>query len=136
VSFLLDTNVLSEGLRVRSDQRVDAFLMALRPEVQFISVLSVGEIRLGVQKLSSGKRKTKLEHWLDRDIVGGSAKQLLPVTVAVCERWAALRVQAGRSLPVIDSLIAATALHHGLTLATRNTKDFAGLGLKLVDPFA
>jgi len=136
LSFLIDTNVVSEGLRLKPDRRVDSFLMALKPNEQFYSVLSVGEIRLGIEKLPASKRKIKLANWLDSDLRLNADGQILPVTVAICERWALMRVQANRTLPVIDSLIAASALHHGFTLATRNTKDFAGLGLKLVDPFA
>ena len=136
MSILLDTNVLSEGVRLRPDKRVDAFLTALNPAEQFVSVLSVGEIRFGIERLPAGKRRARLEHWLDHELRHDAAGQILPVTAAICDRWARMRVQARRTLPVLDSLIAATALHHGLDFATRNTKDFVGLGLRLLDPFA
>ena len=133
---LLDTNVLSEAVRPRPSPAVAAWFQSVPSDDQFLSVLSVGELRYGALKLKEGVQKTRLTEWIENDILGAKASGILPVNQAVIERWAQLRAITPRTLPAIDGLIAATALAHGLALATRNVRDFEGLGLRLVDPFA
>ena len=133
---LLDTNVLSEAVRPRPSPAVVAWFKSVPSDDQFLSVLSVGELRYGALKLKEGVQKTRLTEWIENDILGAKASGILPVNQAVIERWAQLRAITPRTLPAIDGLIAATALAHGLALATRNVRDFEGLGLRLVDPFA
>ena len=136
MSFIIDTNILSEGMRAKPSARVAAWLQSIPTADQYFSTLSVGEIRYGLARMNSGQRRDTLLHWLEHDLKLKHQSRILPVTLGVAERWGRLKWEARRTLPVADSLIAATALHHGFTLATRNTKDFSGLGLKLVDPFA
>ena len=103
----------------------------------FASVLTLAEIRRGIELLPLGRRRTQLEQW-QKEVVASFEKRLLPVTKAIADRWAALSAQAQRKrtpLSNIDGLIAATALEHGLTLATRNVKDFAGLGVTIFNPW-
>ena len=136
MSLLLDTNVIFELMRKTPNQRVVSFVSGIAKSDLFGSVLSIGEIRFGIERLAAGSRRDRLKKIVEDELLAVKRAQLLPVSLEVAERWAKLKADAGRSLPVADSLIAATALHHGLTLATRNVKDFAGLGLVLVDPFA
>jgi predicted nucleic acid-binding protein len=131
----LDTNVLSELRKGRrGDQRVRVWAEAVGGERHFLSVLSLGEIRKGIERL---RRKTPeqceaFEQWLERLSVD-YADDILEVNDVIADRWG--RLDASRTRPVIDGLLAATALEFGLTIATRNTKDFAGTGVKLVNPF-
>jgi toxin FitB len=136
--FLLDTNVLSEFSRTGApDQHVDRWLKATAEESLFASVLTYAELRRGIELLPSGKRRAQLEQWLEDLLVSFEAR-LLPVTKAIVDRWAVLSAQAQRKatpLPIIDALIAATALEHDLTLVTRNVKDFASLGVTILNPW-
>ena len=137
-AFLLDTNVLSEFARPQpADRRVDSWLKALPDEVLFASVLTLAEIRRGIELLPTGRRRTQLEEWLD-DVDRSFSERLLPVTKAIGGRWAILSAEAKRrgvAVAVIDGFIAATALELDLTLVTRNVKDFAGLGVKTINPW-
>ena len=133
--YLLDTNVLSELRKGRrGDQRVRAWAVTVSDERHFVSVLSLGEIRKGIERLrrKSPQQCEVFEQWLERLSVD-YAEDILEVNDAVADRWG--RLEAGRTRPVIDGLLAATALEFGLTIATGNTKDFAGTGVKLVNPF-
>ncbi len=132
--YLLDTNVISELRKTRADGGVIAFLAAADAERLFLSVLSLGELRKGVE----AKRRTepdaadRLGQWVD-GIETTFSDRLLPIDAPIARRWGEL--SADRSRPVIDTLIAATALRHGLTLVTRNTRDLAPTGVPLVDPW-
>ena len=123
-------------MRKTPNPKVSSLIGGIAKADLYASVLSVGEIRFGIERLSLGPRRDRLLKIVEGDLLAVKGAQLVSVSLQVVERWATLKAVAGRTLPVIDSLIAATALHHGLSLATRNAKDFAGLGLKLVDPFA
>jgi predicted nucleic acid-binding protein len=134
--FLLDTNVLSELRKgALCNARVSRWARSTIAHRHYISVLSLGEIRKGIEIL---RRKAPhqcqaFERWitcLETDY----AQDILQISPGVADRWG--RLMAGRTLPVIDSLIAATALEYGLTVATRNTGDFEGTGASVVDPFA
>jgi predicted nucleic acid-binding protein len=132
--FLLDTNVISETRRTRPDSGVTAFLAAADPAGLFLSVLTLGELRKGVE----ARRRTdpvaadQLGAWVDT-IETTFADRVLPIDVATARLWGEL--SAARSRPVIDTLIAATAIRHGVTLVTRNADDFESTGVPLVDPW-
>jgi toxin FitB len=132
--YLLDTNVISETRKTRADNGVIAFLSAADAAGLFLSVLTLGELRKGVE----AKRQTdpaaadRLGEWVD-GIETTFIDRVLPVDAATARRWGEL--SAGRSLPVVDALIAATAINHGLTLVTRNTRDVESTGVPLVDPW-
>lgn len=136
MAYLLDTNILSELRKgSRCDERVRAWAVAVRGERHCISVLSLGEIRKGIEIL---RRKAPdqcpaFEQWLSL-IQAEYSREILPVTEAISERWG--RLMAEQTLPVFESLIAATALAHGLVVATRNTQDFTASGVAVVNPFA
>ncbi len=132
--YLLDTNVVSETRKARADARVIGFLSSIEAAGLFLSVLTLGELRKGVALRTRADpiAARDIAAWVD-GIETGFADRVLPVDVVTARKWGEL--SGGRTLPVIDTLIAATALQHGLTLATRNTRDFASTGVLLVDPW-
>jgi predicted nucleic acid-binding protein len=137
--FLLDTNVLSEFNR-RGDPNplVKQWLEAVDTGSLYASVLTLAEIRFGVELLPPSKRRTQLEEWLDRDLPAWFDSRVLPVDRSIADRWGVLRAQAqikGRPLSVVDGLLAATALQHGLTIVSRNVGDFAVVGLAAINPW-
>ena len=137
--FLIDTNVLSEYNRPgKPDAGVKQWLETTERDLQYVSVLSLAEIQKGIELLSIGKRRTQLEHWLRQELEVWFSGRVLHVDRQVASRWASLlaqSVQLGRPLPTIDSLIAATALAHDLTIVTRNVRDFHGTGAATINPW-
>jgi hypothetical protein len=132
--YLLDTNVISETRRVRSDEGVMAFLSGAAGNSLFVSVLTMGELREGVE----AKHRVdpiaaeSLRQWID-GIETTFADRILPISTAIARIWG--EKTAARSLPVIDTLIAATAIAHDLALVTRNTKDTEDVGVQLINPW-
>lgn len=135
MNYLLDTNVLSEPMRPRPDRRVKGWVQAVPESSLYISVLSVGEIRRGVEELPAGPRRTRLATWLDVDLPEWFEARLLPVTVEVADRWGRLLAEVGRPVPAVDSLLAATALHHGMVVVTRDVEDFRFPALTVINPW-
>ncbi|TFL13307.1 type II toxin-antitoxin system VapC family toxin [Pusillimonas caeni] len=136
MSYLLDTNVLSELRRKMPHPDVLQWFEGRPASTLFLSVLTLGEIRKGIQALPQAGRREMLVDWLETELTAFFSRRILSVDAAVADRWGRLVADAGRPVPAIDSLLAATALEHDLTLVTRNTKDFEGLGVSLVDPWA
>ncbi len=135
MSFLVDTNVISEATRPRPDEGVVRWLKSAGGLSLFVSVLTLGEIRKGIEKLHSGARKDSLRDWLESEIPAWFEGRILPVDTAVADQWGRLVAAAGRTVPAVDSLIAATALVHGLRLVTRNRADYSFPGLEILDPW-
>ena len=135
MSYLLDTNVLSELRRKRPDPRVVKWFEDRPRALLYLSVLTLGEIRKGIESLQETQRKQVLIDWLEVDLPQYFLGRLLDVDVPVADRWGRLMSEAARPLPAIDGLLAATALRHDLTLVTRNTKDFENLGVRLLNPW-
>ncbi|MGC2324023.1 MAG: type II toxin-antitoxin system VapC family toxin [Terriglobales bacterium] len=135
---MLDTNVISELVRRKPDPNVTAWIDGTAEDLLHLSVLTLGEIRKGIASLPAGSRRVALETWLDSDVVLRFAGRILPIDEAVADRWghiAARAAVARRLLPVIDGLLAATALDHNLTLVTRNTRDVAATGVPVFNPW-
>lgn len=135
MSYLIDTNVLSELRRKTPDTGVVAWFSQRPPTTLHLSVLTLGEIRKGIEGVGDEVRKQTLIDWLETDLPTFFTGRILDVNGAVADRWGRLVAAAGRPLPTIDSLLAATALEHDLVLVTRNTKDFAGLPVEVFNPW-
>ena len=135
MSYLLDTNVVSELVRVKPNNKVVKWFETVPDEALHLSVLSLGEVRKGVEKLKASRRRERLRVWLEQDLVEWFGPRLLPVDHAVADRWGILLARIERPVPAIDSLLAATALHHGLRLVTRNIEDFQVTGLEVINPW-
>lgn len=138
MSFLLDTNVVSEAMRREPNAAVLQWLAAQSNDSLFLSAISLGELRHGALLLASPRKRKLLLDWITTEIKLGFGKRILSIDSAVMETWADLQTasrRAGRRLPAMDSLIAATALRHQLTLVTRNTADFKGAGVALLNPW-
>lgn len=138
MTVLLDTNVLSEVWRRQGLASVKARVAALDAENVFISVVTVGEIARGIIELPQGEKRASLGQYL-AITEAEFGDRILPVTCQIAHRWGELTAQAKRSrvqLPPTDGLIAATALHHGLAVMTRNVRDFAAMGVTVIDPWA
>jgi len=134
MTYLVHANVLSEATRPAPDPRVVDWLRQNEREIA-IDPIILGEIRFGIHLLPAGRRRRRLERWFDE----GVAKIVcLPWDAATGLRWAKLLADlrtSGQSLPIKDSLIAATALVHGLIVVTRNTRDFSRAGVNVLNPF-
>lgn len=101
-----------------------------------LSVLTIGEMRKGIEMLTDATRKAALHQWLSVDVPVYFSGRILPVDAQVCDRWGRMLAAAGRPVPAIDSLLAATAVEHNLVLVTRNVKDFASLRVATIDPWS
>jgi predicted nucleic acid-binding protein len=135
VSYLLDTNVLSELRRKTPDAAVLEWFARRPASTLYLSVLTFGELRKGIEGVLDAKRRMALTDWLETDLPAFFAGRILPVDAQVADRWGRLLSAAGRPLPAIDSLLAASAAQHGLSMVTRNSRDFADLGLDVINPW-
>ena len=137
--LLLDTNVLSEVTRPAPDAGVLNWLHRLDEDRACISVVSIAEIARGVGQLDAGRRREMLTDWLRDDLPARFAGRIIAVDAVVALAWGEVMAQAkrsGRGVSVMEGVIAATAIVGGLTLVTRNTRDFVGLGIELIDPWS
>ena len=136
--FLLDTNVISELIRAKPEPRVVAWIEATDERLLYLSVLTMGEIRKGVASLPQSSRRTAIEAWLETDLRVRFSGRILPISEGVADCWGRIAAEAAtrkRLLPVIDGLLAATALQHSLTLVTRNVKDVSSAAVHIHDPW-
>jgi predicted nucleic acid-binding protein len=135
VKYLVDANVLSEPTKPTPDPQVVAWLRAHERDIA-VDPIILGELRFGILALPKGRKRAALERWFD---AGVGVLHCLPWDADTGLKWAELLARlrtTGRAMPIKDSLIAATALVHGLTVATRNRADFGSAGVRIVDPFA
>lgn len=136
--YLLDTNVISELIARHPSERVINWLDQLDPASVYLSVITIGELRKGIEKLADSSRKDQLQQWLTDELSIRFKERILALDVNVMLTWGELvgRLERhGRPLAAIDSLIAAIALTHSCTLVTRNEADFKDIGLSVINPW-
>ena len=136
--FLLNTKVISEVVKPRPNPGVLEWMEVTEESLLYLSVLTLGELRKGIVLLPSGRRRVSLEAWLDHDLTVRFSGRILPVDIAVADRWGRISgTEAARKspLPVIDGLLAATALQHDLTLVSGDTRNAAVSGVQIFDPW-
>jgi predicted nucleic acid-binding protein len=136
LSFLLDTNVISESARPRPDTGVMDWLDRTDEEQLFLSVVSLAELRHGIERLSDGKRKAALDVWLTEQLAPRFEGRLLHVDAETADQWGRVVARgqaAGRPMGAMDAFIAAHARQHDLVLVTRNVTDFADAGVRLLN---
>lgn len=136
MSYLLDTNVLSELRRKTPNAGVVEWFSRRPASTLYLSVLTLGELRKGIEVLADTQRRMTLTDWLEADLPSFFTGRILAVDAQVADRWGKLIAAAGRPLPAIDSLLGATAAQHGLSMVTRNERDFTALGLDVINPWS
>jgi hypothetical protein len=137
--FLLDTNCIFEVMSPRPERRVVEWMDSADERLLHLSVLTLGEIRKGVAGLTQGKRRSRLEGWLEMDLPARFAGRILPINRAVADRWGLVLAEAkrkGKPVASVDGLLAATAFHFDLTLVTRNVDDFASTRVPILNLWA
>ena len=138
MKYLLDTCVISELFTKNPNPKVVNFIDSLDSDDVFLSVITIGEIAKGVEKLPKSKRKQELHTWLRENLIVRFDRRIIPLETEVMMDWGIMVARletAGITLPAIDSLIAATTSTHTLTLVTRNVGDFSGTGIEIVNPW-
>jgi predicted nucleic acid-binding protein len=138
LSFLLDTNVVSEWVRPRPDENVVAWLAEVDEDQVFMSVVSFAELRRGVELLPAGPRRNRLEDWIPGDLAARFHGRVLDIDRRLADAWGRIMARsqrAGRGLGPMDAFFAATAESHELTLVTRNARDFDSVGIALHNPW-
>lgn len=137
MTYLLDTNVISELIRPNPSPNVSRFVDTSEDELH-ISVVTLAEIRFGIASMDHGRKRLALEEWLSQDIPARFGSRILDIDRDVATAWGelmALSERKGANVQAMDGLLAATAIAHNMTLVTRNLRDFARLDLKLLDPW-
>ena len=138
MSFLLDTNVVSEWVKPRPNPGVVAWLSEADEDAVFISVMTLAELRYGIERMPAGNRRKRLDDWLCNALPIRFEERILPIDVATADIWGKLmarRQAAGRPMSVADAFIAATVEVHGLTLVTRNAVDFEPTLKGIINPW-
>lgn len=138
MTFLLDTNVVSEWVKPYPDTGVTAWLAQADEDRVFLSVVTLAELRYGIERLPAGRRRRKLDTWLRQEVPQRFGKRVLPISGGIADAWGTIvarREAAGRPIDVIDALLAATCEIHDLTLITRNVRDFEGVSGHIINPW-
>ena len=136
MKYLLDTNVISELRKSDCNQSVKSFASEIPWDNFYLSVITIGELCYGIEKLPNKKKKHELSVWLYSKVPQWFNRRIISLDTEVLLEWGKIRAKTERTLPVIDSLIAAAAITHRMFLVTRNTKDFEDIeGLNLLNPW-
>jgi toxin FitB len=138
MNYLLDTCVLSEFTRRQPEEKVLGWIDQIDEEKLFISVITIGEVQHGIERLPASHRKTELLVWLNNALIDRFQTRILPLDTPTMFLWGSLAArmhQAGRPMGLMDSLMIATALHNNLVIATRNTSDFLPCGVQVINPW-
>ncbi len=138
MKYLLDTCVISELVAKQPNPNVVEFVDACDPDDIYLSVITIGEIAKGIEKLPASKRKKELQAWLKENLLVRFDGKIIPLNTEILIRWGELAAKlegTGITLPAMDSLIAATVLTHNMTLITRNEGDFKNTGIEIINPW-
>jgi toxin FitB len=138
MKYLLDTNVISELVAKQPSAQVIEWIDKTDEDRLYLSVVTIGEINKGIEKLPDSQRKVALQVWLTEELLVRFRDRILSLDSGVMLTWGALTAaleQQGRTLPAMDSLVAAIARHGQLTLVTRNENDFVGTGVPILNPW-
>lgn len=135
MSYLLDTVVVSELMKKNQNPNVVRWIDAQEPRMLFVSVVTVGEIEQGIERLPHGERRRAFERMAREALPVRFAERILPVSIEVASSWGVFSGRCKQTLPVLDGLIAATARLHGLTVVTRNVADFRRFDVPIFDPW-
>lgn len=136
--FLLDTNVISELVKPKPETRVVDWIARENEQLLHLSVLTLGEIRDGIELLPDGSRRRRLEHWLEVELFERFRNRILIVNDLIADKWGRMSARAiakGKIVSDIDGLLAATAAHHDLVLVTRNSADVEAFGIPIMNPW-
>jgi len=139
MSFLLDTNVVSEWVKPRPNAGVVAWLAEIDEDRVFVSVITLAEMRYGIERMAAGNRRRRLDQWLRDELPVRFEGRVLSIDSAIADAWGKIVARSessGRPVSVADAFIAATVEVHGLTLVTRNTSDFKAILKAMVNPWA
>lgn len=138
MNYLLDTCVLSEYTRRKPDAKVIRWVEGMDEEKMFLSAITIGEIKHGIERLPASHRKDELLNWLNNDLLERLGQRVLPIDSQTMLLWGALVARmenAGNPMALMDSLIVASALQHNLILVTRNARDFLPCGVQVINPW-
>jgi predicted nucleic acid-binding protein len=138
VKILLDTNVISEPQKPQPSAAVEGFLRDACEESLYLSVITIAELYRGVALMAEGRRRIRLSEWVAAELPERFGDRLLPISTPIGALWGDVMAQShrnGLNISVMDGFLAATAAGHGLAIATRNVRHFAGLGLTIIDPW-
>jgi predicted nucleic acid-binding protein len=139
VNFLLDTNVVSEWTRLRPNAGVIGWLSECEEDSVFLSVITIAELRHGIERLTAGRRRSRLDAWLGDELLPRFEGRILSIEPGIADLWGrvvARREALGRPIHAMDALIAATATAHDLTLVTRNSTDFETSVKSILNPWS
>ena len=139
MSFLLDTCVVSELIKLRPNKGLCSWVADQEEHRLFLSVITIGELQKGVSKLSPGQRRAEIERWIESDLLHRFKSRILCIDTAVATTWGEMLGKAegrGRPIPAIDALIAATARVNRCTVVTRNESDIEPSGVEVINPWS
>jgi predicted nucleic acid-binding protein len=138
LNYLLDTNIISELISPTPNENALNFITKLDETKIYLSVVTIGEIQFGIERLQEGVKKERLKSWLFNDLLNKFDGKILDIDVKTMLTWGKINQRLksiGKPLPIMDSLIGATCMTHLLTLVTRNEKDFQNLNIQILNPF-
>lgn len=139
MNYLLDTNIISEFISKNPNQKVADYILTLNENNLFLSVITIGEIKSGIEKLDDGKKKEKLLSWLEHELLIRFENRIVSISIDVMLKWGTLNQKLkslGTPLPIMDSLIGATCEAENMVLITRNEKDFKNIDIEIINPFS
>ena len=135
MNYLIDTNALSALKKRKPHPGVAHWFAERSAATLYLSVLTLGELRKGIEAMAEGERKQSYLDWLENDVPTYFSGRIIPIDTRIADCWGRLCASAGRTLPAIDSLLAATAMSHDLTMVTRNVIDFKLSSLRVINPW-